>query len=470
MGYAMKTWIGLLQRLPRSLQERLPAMGLSAERKAAGSKHPRLRLNLQQQLICARHCGTCPSHPKVAGESFYCATGASTATVEARGCNCVQCELLEHCRGQHKSYFCRDGADVWPHPPTRRARQELDLIGQNQSYLERFLPSLQGPSPPLLESTSPESKPTTESGTQSVTMQGEGSLTVAPEQTLLQAVLAAGIHQSHVCGGRARCSTCRVLVLSGLEHCTPRNEQEARLAQSKNLVPEVRLACQTKIRGPVSVRRLVLDQWDIRQAIEQGPRHVEAGREVEASILFSDIRSFTSFSEQALPYDIIHILNRYFETIGQIIDEHGGYIDKYMGDGIMVIFGLDRSETRAHQQQAVQAALRMLQALEEFNHYLQQYFSHQFRIGVGIHSGTVIVGRLGFRKKQELTAIGDTVNTASRVESMTKELGAQILVSDRTHAAVAEEFIWGKQESVRLKGKQQALVVHELLGTRAPHE
>ena len=166
---------------------------------------------------------------------------------------------------------------------------------------------------------------------------------------------------------------------------------------------------------------------------------------------------------KALPYDVIHILNRFFETIGAIIDRHGGYIDKYMGDGIMVVFGLDRTMSGDHARLAVSAARDIVRALPEFNEFLRARFNHEFRIGVGIHSGTVVLGSLGFHKKKEYTALGDTVNTASRIEAINKETGTAVLVSEQTHDIAAGGFTWGKTFSWEVKGKKEPLHLYELL-------
>jgi len=282
--------------------------------------------------------------------------------------------------------------------------------------------------------------------------------------TILNASLGAGIPHTHVCGGRARCSTCRVLVTRGLENCSPRNDAEARLAKIKGFSPEIRLACQTTVMGDVSLRRLVLDDTDIRAAIQEGRSDPgDAGREAEVTLLFCDIRSFTAFAEQALPYDVIHILNRYFEALGGIIDRHGGYIDKYMGDGIMVIFGLDPTVQGHSARLAVAAAQDMALMLPGFNEYLKSHFNHEFRIGVGVHTGTVILGSLGYHKKKEYTAIGDTVNTASRIEAENKKAGTTVLVSEHTYALAGAGFRWGKQFSAGVKGKEENLHLYELV-------
>jgi adenylate cyclase len=149
--------------------------------------------------------------------------------------------------------------------------------------------------------------------------------------------------------------------------------------------------------------------------------------------------------------------------MGSVIDRRGGYIDKYMGDGIMVIFGLDRSLQEHSARLAVSAARDMARLLPEFNEYLKSHFNHEFRIGVGIHTGTVILGSLGFHKKKEYTAIGDTVNTASRIEAVNKKAGTTVLVSEHTHALAGVGFRWGKKFSAEVKGKEEGLHLHELI-------
>jgi adenylate cyclase len=129
------------------------------------------------------------------------------------------------------------------------------------------------------------------------------------------------------------------------------------MANIKGFSPEVRLACQTRVVGPVKVKRLVHDNEDIRKAADVGRDYT--GREAELAVMFADIKGFTSFAENHLACDIVHALNRYFNAIGKVIDHHGGYIDKYMGDGIMVLFGLKKDRSTSPCEDAVSAALEM---------------------------------------------------------------------------------------------------------------
>ena len=192
---------------------------------------------------------------------------------------------------------------------------------------------------------------------------------------------------------------------------------------------------------------------------------------MDSTILFADIRSFTAFSENTLPYDIVHILNRYFDAICAAIDRNGGYIDKYMGDGIMAVFGLDPELAEPHPVLAMQAAKEMLEALVRFNGFLKARYHHEFRIGIGLHSGPVIVGELGFPKKREYTAIGDTVNTASRIEALNKIYPMHpVLISDQTYDALGSrrsEFALIDLGEIEIRGKAEPVRVWAVAGRDA---
>ena len=449
-----KVLMPLLRLVPGKLAQKMDAPMMAKDRLAQGRGHPTIPMTLANLLLCT--CRTCPSFPQVRGEALYCSGGKSSVAIKEEGCNCVTCPLYDRCGSFNVAYFCIHG-----HCGARDDRPVAirlkDLAG---SYLERFTAAAERG----VGRTEALPAPTEAEKVVTLHFVQEKDVPTTSRTTILQASLGAGIPHTHVCGGRARCSTCRVLIVSGLENCRPRNGDETRLARIKGFSPEVRLACQTTVTGDVGLRRLVLDDADIQAAIREGRTDPgDAGREAEVTVLFCDIRSFTAFAERSLPYDVIHILNRYFETIGTIADRHGGYIDKYMGDGIMVVFGLDGAVQGHSARLAVTAAREMMRALPEFNSYLRSRFDHEFRIGIGIHTGTVILGSLGFHKKKEYTALGDTVNTASRIEAYTKTAGTAVLCSDRTRGLAGEGFSWGRQYTAEVKGKNEPVSVNELL-------
>jgi adenylate cyclase len=284
-------------------------------------------------------------------------------------------------------------------------------------------------------------------------------------ETLLQASLRSGIPHTHVCGGRARCSTCRVMIVDGLTYCEPRNHKEEAMAQRLHFDPSIRLACQTLITGPIKLRRLVLDDEDILltdQEKKVDPQPAAVGEEKAIAILFSDVRNFTTFSESLPPYDVIHVLNRYFHRMGQVIERHGGYIDNYIGDGIMALFGVENPEGAA--LNAVKAGLDMLDEVDRFKDYVRATYKHEFEIGIGVHYGEAVVGMIGASNKKKETAIGDSVNFASRIESANKEAGTRFLISEDTYNQLADQVQIGKQSCLSVKGKSGQYNLYEVVG------
>ncbi len=287
-------------------------------------------------------------------------------------------------------------------------------------------------------------------------------------ETILQTSLRLGIPHTHVCGGNGRCSTCRVIILDGLEHCSSRNRSELGLADRLHFSPQIRLACQTSIKGHVTLRRLVLDAADVELTSQLTPDKtpIAAGKEKKIAILFADIRNFTAFAESLPPYDVIHVLNRYFDQMGKVIDHNGGYIDNYMGDGLMALFGVDD----AHEPtlRAVRAGLEMLDAVEQFRAYLENSYAMSFQIGVGVHYGEVVLGSIGAKDASRMTAIGDAVNFASRIEQANKEYGTRLLVSEHAYDEIRQQALVGREfADTALEGKSGRYKLYEIVGLKS---
>ncbi len=195
-------------------------------------------------------------------------------------------------------------------------------------------------------------------------------------------------------------------------------------------------------------------------AIEHGAEL--GGRLIEASVLFTDIRGFTSMTEQLEPAALIALLNRYFQTISAAIVEHGGLVNKFGGDSLLAIFGTPLNPAADHPHQAVRAAWGITRALEAFNREQAGRGEPQLRTGVGVATGTVLAGNVGSAERLEYTVIGDTVNLASRLEALTKELDATVLLAEATATAVQS---WAPLQSigqVRVRGKQEPVLVYAL--------
>jgi adenylate cyclase len=283
-------------------------------------------------------------------------------------------------------------------------------------------------------------------------------------ETILEVSLRAGIPFAHACGGNARCSTCRVMILDGLKNCAPRNEREAALAAHLQFAPEMRLACQTKISGPICLRRLVLDSEDEVLATdvvaESAPQ--PAGEEKSVAILFADIRGFTTFSENLLPYDVIHALNRYYHQIGRVIARHGGVIDNYMGDGILAVFGLGENSSHVVSA-AIRAGLDMLDVVERLKPYFEDIHGKSFEIGIGLHYGEVIVGSIGTESEKRRTIVGDAVNFASRIESANKNVGTNFLISEAAYKRAGDEVEVNKCPPWDIRGKTGQYHLYEIV-------
>ena len=283
--------------------------------------------------------------------------------------------------------------------------------------------------------------------------------------TILQASLQHGIPHTHVCGGNARCSTCRVLIVEGLEACCARNEKEQKMAARRSFSPMVRLACQTTVSGDVALRRLVLDDEDVQlvdQEVADGVMPRSVGDERHLAILFADVRNFTAFAEAHLPYDVVHVLNRYFSRVGAVINQHHGQINNFIGDGLMALFDTHASANAA--LNAVRAGLDMLKAVEAMQPYFEAQFKINFHIGVGVHYGEVVLGTVGAGDNRRLTAIGDAVNLASRIESANKEAGTEFLISEEAYAQVKDFVRLGKHCDLAIKGKTGTYSLHEVVG------
>jgi len=294
----------------------------------------------------------------------------------------------------------------------------------------------------------------------------EKTVETDPDESILAASLNAGIPHTNVCGGNARCSTCRVMILDGLEYCTPRTEKELALAERLNFCPSIRLACQTKISGDVNLRRLVLDDADVEltSQLNRGLHTTSVGEEKEVAILFADIRGFTNFAEALVPYDVVHVLNRYFLRMDQAIKRNGGYIDNYMGDGLLALFGVENNDNAS--LNAVKAGLEMLEEMERLRPYLQIIYDRCWEIGIGIHYGEAVIGTIGGSVRRT-TIIGDSVNFASRIESANKELGTNLLVSERVYETVKDKVLVNERVKLKIKGKTGEYALYKIIGLDA---
>jgi adenylate cyclase len=203
----------------------------------------------------------------------------------------------------------------------------------------------------------------------------------------------------------------------------------------------------------------------VRQLVESGADPQAGGERVEITVLFADIRGFTSSSEHADPHDLVAQLNEYFAEMVEAIEEHGGTLDKFIGDGLMAFFGAPLP-MHDHADRAVAAAASMIERLAYVNSLREIREEEPLQIGIGIHTGEAIVGNVGAPgRRLEFTAIGDTVNLASRLESLTKELGVTAVFSGATMEACDELWLARRMGEMPIRGRDHRVEVFELVVT-----
>jgi adenylate cyclase len=197
------------------------------------------------------------------------------------------------------------------------------------------------------------------------------------------------------------------------------------------------------------------------------PESMLIGENRVLAVLFSDIRDFTTISESLSPDELVESLNKYFETMVDVITHHGGIVDKYIGDAIMAFFGAPVKGSN-DALSSVMAGLEMVEALDHFNEWQVRQGRHEFKIGIGINYGIVTIGNIGSEKKMDYTVIGDMVNLASRTEGLTKLYKEPLLISESLHRKVADHLPCRMMDRVVVKGKTQGVKIYSVKKELSP--
>ena len=286
---------------------------------------------------------------------------------------------------------------------------------------------------------------------------GNKLVRIRPGTSVLEASREAGLPHASVCGGRGRCSTCRIRVAGDGTAIPEPTEDELSVLRRIGLPPNVRLACRLRPQGDLTVTPLLAADVSM-SFIRQNTR---AGIEREIAVLFCDIRSFTKLAERKLPYDVVFILNRYFAEMGAAIENAHGRVDKFIGDGVMGLFGIENTISDACKQ-ALAAAAMMSRSIQLLNKELAADLPEPLRIAIGIHAGSAIVGQMGWGEATGLTAIGDSVNVASRLETFSKELNVELAISaEVARHSLIDQASWTHHE-IQVRGRADPIIVHAL--------
>ena len=270
--------------------------------------------------------------------------------------------------------------------------------------------------------------------------------------SVLEASRANGIAHLSLCGGRARCSTCRVLVEGPAASLPPPNADEARTLARVGAEADVRLACQLRPAGDIAVTPL------LRPA---QARSSDFGVERDLAILFIDLRRWTGLAEHQLPHDLVYVQGLFFEAVGDAVREAGGVPNQFIGDSVMAIFGAD-SESSQAARQALAAARGIEERMRALNERLAREFGHRMGFGIGIHAGPAALGEVGYRDTLTLSAVGDTVNTASRLQELTKHYGVPLVISERVALAAGLDVSRFEAKKLAIRGRASPLTVYAL--------
>jgi adenylate cyclase len=246
--------------------------------------------------------------------------------------------------------------------------------------------------------------------------------------SILEALRDAGLPHAAVCGGRARCTTCRVRIAEGLAALAPPQALEADALRRIDAAPNVRLACQARPTTDIWITPLVPAGAGAESA--RLPGGVQ-GHEQLVVAMFVDLRDSTALGETRLPYDVVFILNQFFAEMSEALQLTGGHYAQFAGDGLMALYGLNGDIGPACRS-ALAGAAEMRRRMGLLNARLAPELATPLRMGIGVHAGMAIVGTMGPPAAPIISAIGDTINSAARLESLSKQFGRLLVVSTDT--------------------------------------
>jgi len=275
--------------------------------------------------------------------------------------------------------------------------------------------------------------------------------------SILEASLRFKVPHASVCGGRARCSTCRVRVVSDRTSLPRPSRREAFVLDRLGARdPSIRLACQLRPQTDVAVIPILPPH--VGADFVRNRRRINIGEERYVVSMFVDMRGSTRLSEERLPFDIVFLINRFVDAACQAVTEAGGQPNQFVGDGVLALFGLDVDRGTACRQ-ALRAASLVASKVAYLNHQFATEVRDPIQYGIGIHSGEVIVGDIGFRDRTVFTALGDAVNVAARPQDMTKTLECRVMLSEEVASTAGITLDLLKRQRIEIRGRVEPMTV-----------
>jgi adenylate cyclase len=283
--------------------------------------------------------------------------------------------------------------------------------------------------------------------------------------SVLEASLRNNVPHASVCGGRARCSTCRIRVIGDCDHLPEPSKREAFVLNrvGAGADPAIRLACQLRPETDLSFFQIFLPQITAATLRTSSPARI--GEERYLVSMFVDMRGSTKLAEKRLPFDTVFIVNRFLGAVSQAVIECGGQPNQFVGDGQLALFGLATNPQTACRQ-ALKAAAQIAVHVDELNQFLKHDLREPIRFGIGIHGGEVIIGDIGYRDHMVFTALGDAVNVAARLQDMTKSLSCEVIFSEevRNTAGLPPDAL--PQHDVDIRGRAEPMVVRAAVNAK----
>jgi adenylate cyclase len=275
--------------------------------------------------------------------------------------------------------------------------------------------------------------------------------------SVLEASLRYKVPHASVCGGRARCSTCRIRVIGDCASLPQPSQREAFVLNRVGATdPSIRLACQLRPEADLSFFQLFVPQAVSANVQLSQPQRI--GQERYLVSMFVDMRGSTKLAENRLPFDTVFVVNRFLGAVSQAVIECGGQPNQFVGDGQLALFGLAASPQTACRQ-ALSAAAMIADNVDELNRFLVHDLREPIRFGIGVHGGEVIIGDIGYRDHMVFTALGDAVNVAARLQDMTKSLVCEAVVSEEVRVTAGLPADALPRQQVEIRGRAEPMIV-----------
>jgi adenylate cyclase len=300
------------------------------------------------------------------------------------------------------------------------------------------------------------------------------TIRVARGFSVLEASLINGIPHAHVCGGRGRCSTCRIRVLGDVPDLPVASAAEQAVLERVHAAPGVRLACQLRPTRDIAVLPMLSPYATTVDAYRTGA--VASGVERYVVIMFVDMRGSSRLAERRLPFDTVFIINQFLNAVSSAVLSAGGEPNQVLGDGLLALFGMSGPPDVACRQ-AIAASAAIAARVEGLNKALAHALVEPIRFGVGIHAGMTIAGAIGYERHAQFTVIGDPVNVAARLEALTKTLGCEVLMSEEVYVGAGfgpdelpahDVEARGREASVKVRSVARAADLARLIPAEAP--